>query len=1004
MKRSVPRRPRSDLAVGRPGSAAKSGNACTSLPPPAYGLTIVDDPQPAPTLAAEVVAATMLSAPRGPARLPPPVMTTAPRLQAHLRVGPVHDPHEREADRIADAVLRRSSQPAATRDVPAGLGAAIDPLVQRRGAHAHGCRCGACGVQRHAGHHHDDEDALQLHTSAVQRHAGHHHDDEEDELQLHASAAQRRATPHHDGEQEALQRHAHAPGCACAGCCAVQRHAAGDGGFTADPGLSARVERLSSQGSPLPDRVRETMERSFGADLGGVRVHTDGDAGRLSRELGADAFTHGRHIAFAPGKYDPDSRAGQWLLAHELTHTIQQTGGGGLQRAAEIQRHSTHEHYLLGTLTPNQIALIPKIREQVQIARNKRAPANGSGALLLDEVELDDLAAPQDEDELDLGLDQIEEHSEVLHILRTEMTRLAKWRDRKASDQIVDQEDMTARIGEVVMDKDGHYEVPMVWIPTKGGTGVLCSYAELNTLPDMFGNLKDFEQQPAAVVVKMLQGVRMRSYLELEKIYFEVGGKRSGLGRLPRRPDFKDAIGFTGKNSGVSAVPQYEDATRVGGKFTAANATAALARNACHFAPATWDTWLEYHEAARETALQAHELGLARLADDSLAGPKAEEQAEQEVFLRNRALLLNGFGDHFLQDAFAAGHLIDKTRVMQWFYEWRKTDNVLDTADYHMIGAITRQTLKSNPQQVEDADFLDVTGHLALANIEVEDHIRLLMWWRAKALGDRKQFQTLSAATLVNSKGAPLGEHGPMLAASAMLKQLGAQGFAAVHTNKLGTVTYTLRDQHIDAIDTTKKHRLYDAVRHGDDAEGREKEAEEFYYAAYSKFLNSTYLQLITNFLHDKFCKAGLEVETADGAEIGKIYGDTTMLSAGGQSGVAFSAQTAKWSREAIYDILRTGEAKHTPEQIAARFPRRIEPGWQADSIQPIAIETWWADLKKECIKPGGLFHAGVNRKEATFMKRVKKALAEGDQTLSSLQTLRDAEFPPPAHDDDDAF
>jgi len=76
------------------------------------------------------------------------------------------------------------------------------------------------------------------------------------------------------------------------------------------------------------------MEGSFGVSLDHVRVHADARAADLSRKLGAEAFTYGSHIYFGAGKFDEKSRSGNELLAHELTHTIQQQG---VQRRA-IQR------------------------------------------------------------------------------------------------------------------------------------------------------------------------------------------------------------------------------------------------------------------------------------------------------------------------------------------------------------------------------------------------------------------------------------------------------------------------------------------------------------------------------------------------------------------------------------------------------------------------------------------------------------------------------------------
>ena len=78
----------------------------------------------------------------------------------------------------------------------------------------------------------------------------------------------------------------------------------------------------SSQGSPLPDDVRSFMEPRFGADFSQVRVHTDNEAVKMSRELNAQAFTRGQDIFFGAGR----NPGNDGLTAHELTHVVQQTG------------------------------------------------------------------------------------------------------------------------------------------------------------------------------------------------------------------------------------------------------------------------------------------------------------------------------------------------------------------------------------------------------------------------------------------------------------------------------------------------------------------------------------------------------------------------------------------------------------------------------------------------------------------------------------------------------
>jgi hypothetical protein len=87
---------------------------------------------------------------------------------------------------------------------------------------------------------------------------------------------------------------------------------------------------VQTHGASLPDQVREQMERSFGADFSSVRVHADSLATSANGVMGARAFTAGNDIHFAPGQFAPDNAAGRQLLAHELTHVVQQRSGSPL--------------------------------------------------------------------------------------------------------------------------------------------------------------------------------------------------------------------------------------------------------------------------------------------------------------------------------------------------------------------------------------------------------------------------------------------------------------------------------------------------------------------------------------------------------------------------------------------------------------------------------------------------------------------------------------------------
>ncbi|MFN3254761.1 MAG: DUF4157 domain-containing protein [Ilumatobacter sp.] len=92
--------------------------------------------------------------------------------------------------------------------------------------------------------------------------------------------------------------------------------------------LDAATERVvrarSRGGSPLPEDAKSKMESAFGADFSGVRVHTGSTATALNDRIQAKAFTTGNSIFFRDGLPDTNSSSGQELLAHELTHTIQQ--------------------------------------------------------------------------------------------------------------------------------------------------------------------------------------------------------------------------------------------------------------------------------------------------------------------------------------------------------------------------------------------------------------------------------------------------------------------------------------------------------------------------------------------------------------------------------------------------------------------------------------------------------------------------------------------------------
>ncbi|WP_088888979.1 eCIS core domain-containing protein [Leptolyngbya ohadii] len=94
------------------------------------------------------------------------------------------------------------------------------------------------------------------------------------------------------------------------------------------PTLASALQQAQPSGSPLPPSVRTPLEQAFAADFSHVKVHTDAQSHQLNQSLSARAFTYRQNIFFRQGAYSPTHPAGQQLLAHELTHVVQQTGRG----------------------------------------------------------------------------------------------------------------------------------------------------------------------------------------------------------------------------------------------------------------------------------------------------------------------------------------------------------------------------------------------------------------------------------------------------------------------------------------------------------------------------------------------------------------------------------------------------------------------------------------------------------------------------------------------------
>jgi hypothetical protein len=306
------------------------------------------------------------------------------RVQARLMVGPVGDKYEQEADRVAEQVVglvaSPSYKPIQRREEEEELAQTkllfvpITPVVRRQEEEEEEEEEGAVQTQmvrRQEEEEEEEEGAVQ--TQMVRRQEEEEEEEEgavqtqmvrrQEEEEEEEGAVQTQMVRRQEEEEEeegAVQTKVETGDSAPA-----QRQPAGQirqipgvgllrrtagtvrrwisstvrrqgssGEMPLSPQTEKAINRSSGSGHPLSDHIRGPMEGAFEADFSGVRVHTDSQADRLSRSLNALAFTKGPGIYFKAGEYSPGSTSGQKLIAHELTHVVQQ--GGAVQRQPRV--------------------------------------------------------------------------------------------------------------------------------------------------------------------------------------------------------------------------------------------------------------------------------------------------------------------------------------------------------------------------------------------------------------------------------------------------------------------------------------------------------------------------------------------------------------------------------------------------------------------------------------------------------------------------------------------
>jgi hypothetical protein len=166
------------------------------------------------------------------------------------------------------------------------------------------------------------------------------------------------------------------------------------GGGEASSDLEASIQSARGRGQALDNNLQAKMGQAMGADFSSVKVHTDSQSDQLNKSIQAKAFTTGQDVFFRQGSYDPSSRSGQELIAHELTHVVQ-------QNSSAVQR----KKIVTGLNNAYTSSLLQTTRERSNAFSGGNPPnitsseVDKSSSPFLPEYEDDEVPGWKDEDE-----------------------------------------------------------------------------------------------------------------------------------------------------------------------------------------------------------------------------------------------------------------------------------------------------------------------------------------------------------------------------------------------------------------------------------------------------------------------------------------------------------------------------------------------------------------------------------------------------------------------------
>lgn len=427
------------------------------------------------------------------------------------------------------------------------------------------------------------------------------------------------------------------------------------------------------------------------------------------------------------------------------------------------------------------------------------------------------------------------------------------------------------------------------WIQL-GRSKLWVSSGELSAFGDYLPNPETIDGLPPEKLTPILQ--RMRQEIS-RAIYDRLTGGTAGLKtedaeaevrERNRKTTFAGAAKNTGMTKRLPTDLVGEDVQAVEALDAASSGLGPnrqkglLSRNACHFAPFSWERWSLYHNEARAIAAQA-------FAEGKTSALSMRRNPKEMSALERKAWVTNGYSNHFLQDSFAAGHLINKTLVMQWFVEYINLNKHDDHPHFGLPGddVMKGMTTKAQP---------------GVADRRAYTHTRL----NTTASQDRR-------------------------------------------AGKVATDPQTTLER------ADQEGRLA-----GSGVQSKDPEATKE-YKQYEEFLNSAYISLAANDIHDFFNHNGLRVQNAAGNEF-VVGGDGTLLKED-PSVIEITLKADNLADQAIHEFLTTGTSSVEVKTIFDLFPSQVwaefdstGPGGQETTVKTgfLSLEKWNDDVvRKVC-------------------------------------------------------